>query len=48
MPDKYKPPYLCPTHIGEACAKQFRTFRDLAENLKMDVIDLMRRRPRPG
>jgi hypothetical protein len=42
MPDKYKPPYTFSTHIGEACAKQFRTFPDLAEKLKMDVTELMR------
>jgi hypothetical protein len=30
------------TFIGAACAKQFRTFPDLAEKLKMDVTDLMR------
>jgi hypothetical protein len=41
MPDKYKPPYTFSTHIGEACAKQFRTVPDLAEKLKMDVTDLM-------
>jgi hypothetical protein len=28
-------------HIGAACAKQFRTYADLAEKLK-DVTDLMR------
>jgi transcriptional regulator with XRE-family HTH domain len=42
MPDKYKPPYTFSTHIGAACTKQFRTFADLAEELKMDVTDLMR------
>jgi hypothetical protein len=42
MPDKYKPPYQFSTHIGAACAKQLRTFADLAEKLKMDVTDLMR------
>jgi ribosome-binding protein aMBF1 (putative translation factor) len=30
------------TTIGAACAKQMRTFVDLAEKLKMDVTDLMR------
>jgi hypothetical protein len=39
MPDK---PYTFSTRIGEACAKQFRTFADLAEKLNMDVTDLMR------
>ena len=39
MPDK---PYTFSTHIGAACAKQFRTFADLAEKLNMDVTDLMR------
>lgn len=34
--------YAFSTHIGAACAKQFRTFADLAEKLKMDVTDLMR------
>jgi hypothetical protein len=29
-------------HIGAACTKQFRTFADLAEKLKMPVEDLMR------
>jgi transcriptional regulator with XRE-family HTH domain len=42
MPDKYKPPYQFSTQIGAACARQFRTFPDLAEKLKMDVTDLMR------
>ena len=42
MPDKYKPPYQFSTHIGGACAKQFRTFVDLAEKLKMPVEDVMR------
>jgi hypothetical protein len=43
MPDtKYKPPYQFSTHIGAACAKQFRTFADLPEKLKMPVEDLMR------
>jgi hypothetical protein len=31
MPDKYKPPYTFSTHIGAACAMQFRTFGDLGE-----------------
>ena len=39
MPDK---PCTFSTYIGAACAKQFRTFADLAEKLKMDVTDLMR------
>jgi ribosome-binding protein aMBF1 (putative translation factor) len=34
--------YQFSTHIGAACAKQMRTFADLAEKLKMDVTDLMR------
>jgi transcriptional regulator with XRE-family HTH domain len=34
--------YAFSTHIGAACAKQFRTFADLAEALKMDVHELMR------
>jgi ribosome-binding protein aMBF1 (putative translation factor) len=34
--------YQFSTHIGAACASQFRTFQDLAEKLKMDVTDLMR------
>ena len=42
MPDKYKPPYTFSTHIGAACARQMRTFQDLAEKLKMPVEDLMR------
>ena len=42
MPDKYKPPYAFSTCIGEACTKQFRTFADLAQKLKMDVTDLVR------
>jgi hypothetical protein len=29
--------YSFSTHIGAACAKQFRTIGDLAEKLKMDV-----------
>lgn len=42
MPDKYERPYEFSTHIGAACAKQSRTFLDLAEKLKMSVEDLMR------
>ncbi len=43
MPEiKYKPPYEFSTHIGAACARQMRTFVDLAEKLKMPVEDLMR------
>jgi hypothetical protein len=42
MPDKYKPPYAFSTHISAVCTKQFRTFADRAEKLKMDVTDLMR------
>jgi ribosome-binding protein aMBF1 (putative translation factor) len=34
--------YQFSTHVGAACASQFRTFQDLAEKLKMDVTDLMR------
>jgi hypothetical protein len=34
--------YAFSTHIGPACAKQMRTFADLAEKLKTDVTDLMR------
>jgi hypothetical protein len=30
------------THIGSACAKQFKTFADLSEKLNMDLTDLMR------
>ena len=42
MPDdKYKPSYQFSTQIGSACTRQFRTFPDLAEKLKMDVEDLM-------
>jgi transcriptional regulator with XRE-family HTH domain len=44
MPDKpYKPPYEFSTHIAAACCQQSRTFTDLAEKLKMNVMDLMRR-----
>ncbi len=39
---KCKPPYEFSTHIGAACAKQFRTFADLSKKPKMDVTDLMR------
>ena len=43
MPDKlYKPPYPFSVTIGENCARQMRTFHDLAEKLKMPVEDLMR------
>jgi transcriptional regulator with XRE-family HTH domain len=42
MPDKNNPPYEFSTHIGAACAKQFRTFADLAKKLQMNVNDLMR------
>jgi hypothetical protein len=42
MPDMYKPPYTFSTHIGASCARQFRTFADLAEKLRMPVEDLMR------
>jgi hypothetical protein len=42
MPDdKYKPTYQFSIRIGSACARQLRTFQDLAEKLKMDVEDLM-------
>ncbi len=34
--------YAFSSHIGSACAKQMRTFTDLAEKLKIDVVDLMR------
>jgi hypothetical protein len=33
--------YQFSTHIGAACAKQFRNFPDLAEKLKMPLTDLM-------
>jgi transcriptional regulator with XRE-family HTH domain len=39
---KFKSPYTFSTHIGAACATQFRTFADLAEKLKMPMEDLMR------
>jgi hypothetical protein len=42
MADKYKPPYTFSTDIGAACARQFRTFAELAEKLKMDLTELMR------
>jgi ribosome-binding protein aMBF1 (putative translation factor) len=43
MPDnKFQPPYPFSTHIGTACCEQSRTFTDLAEKLKMNVLDLMR------
>jgi hypothetical protein len=42
MPDKLKPPYEFSTHIGASCARQFRTFQDLAEKLRMPVEHLMR------
>jgi hypothetical protein len=43
MPDKlYKPPYPFSVTIGEYCARQMRTFQDLAEKLRMPVEDLMR------
>ena len=42
MSENYKPPYEFSTHIGAVCTRQFRTFADLAEKLKMDVEDLMR------
>jgi hypothetical protein len=34
--------YQFSAHIGAACAKQFRTFADPAEKLKIPVEDLMR------
>ena len=40
--EKYKPPYQFSTHIGAACARQMKTFHDLAEKLKMPVEDVMR------
>jgi hypothetical protein len=42
MPDQYKPPYAFSTRISTACCQQSRTFTDLAEKLKMNVLDLMR------
>jgi hypothetical protein len=43
MPDgKYKPPYTFSTHIGAGCNKQSRTFQDLADKLKMEVVDPMK------
>jgi hypothetical protein len=43
MPDnKYKPPYTFSVTIGEYCARQMRTFQDLAEKLRMPAEDLMR------
>lgn len=32
-------PYQFSTHISAACAKQFRTFADLAEKLKIGNAD---------
>jgi hypothetical protein len=40
MPDPK--PYQFSTYIGAACVRQFRTFHDLAEKLKMPVEDLVR------
>lgn len=40
--EKYKPPYVFSTHIGAACARQFRTYTDLAERLEMDITDVIR------
>jgi hypothetical protein len=34
--------YAFSTHIDAACNKQSRTFGDLAEKLKMDLVDLRR------
>jgi hypothetical protein len=34
--------YEFSTRIGASCAKQFISFQNLADNLKMDVQDLMR------
>jgi hypothetical protein len=34
--------YQFSTFVGTACNKQCRTFADLAEKLKIDVVDLMR------
>jgi transcriptional regulator with XRE-family HTH domain len=43
MPDsKYRPPYEFFTYIDPTSARQMRTFTELAEKLKIDVIDLMR------
>jgi hypothetical protein len=41
-PKPYKPRYAFSVTIGENCAKQSRTYADLAEKLKMPVEDLMR------
>jgi transcriptional regulator with XRE-family HTH domain len=41
-PKPYKPPYAFSVTIGENCAKQFRTFADLAEKMKIPLEDLMR------
>jgi hypothetical protein len=43
MPDikPYKPPYVFSVTSVENCARQLRTFADLAEALKIDVTDLM-------
>jgi hypothetical protein len=37
-----KPPYRFSVTIGANCARQLRTFADLAEKLEMPVEDLMR------
>jgi transcriptional regulator with XRE-family HTH domain len=44
MPDPKpnKPPYRFSVTIGANCARQLRTFADLAEKLNMPVEDLMR------
>jgi ribosome-binding protein aMBF1 (putative translation factor) len=42
MPDKYKPPYTFSTYIAAASSQHSRTFTDLAEKLKMNIMDLMR------
>ena len=35
-------PYQFGTHIGATCARQFISFQDLADKLKMDVHQLMK------
>jgi hypothetical protein len=41
-PQPYKPPYAFSVTIGETCNRKMRTFVDLAEKLKMDVVDRMK------
>jgi hypothetical protein len=38
MPDKYKPPYQFSALIGAACARQFRTFPDLHDQCRDDLL----------